>query len=158
MPPPKDYWIVRDHWIEGVLREEGTGCRDWPFRGLNWCGYPMVQRGGRTGDKIRIAHLVLERSGRGPRPTGQEVLHSCDRPICCAPWHLRWGTHAENLGEAAARNRFPLGLNHHAAKLADDEVEAIRQDSRLQRVIAAEYGIDPSNVSRIRAGLRRRER
>jgi hypothetical protein len=41
------------------------------------------------------------------------------------------------------------------SKLSADEVEAIRQDRRTQRRIAAAYGISQQQVSRLKLGQRR---
>ncbi len=88
-------------WIEtamAVRAERGDGCwDDWPY-GLGY-GYPVV-----SGGKAGWAIMALD--GR-PRPSLDLVmLHSCDRPICLQPRHLRWGTNVENVKEAWERGMF----------------------------------------------------
>jgi len=146
--------MLSDPWIRSVLEDEvREGCRDWPFRSLNKDGYPVVKIGGRQGRVVPVSHVMLERSGQ-PRPPGKEALHACDRPICCALWHLRWGTRSENIADALGRNRWPTGERCYAAKVSDEQAEAIRLDGRNQYVIAAEYKISQSSVSRIKARKR----
>jgi hypothetical protein len=139
---------------EVVAEREREGCRDWPTDKSLIKGYPVAKIGGRAGHVVRVSHLVLEADGR-PHPGGAaEALHSCDRPICYAPWHLRWGARAENNADALQRGRVPLGEAAQPAKLTNAQATAIREDARPQAVIAAEYGVSQSTVSRIRAGLR----
>jgi hypothetical protein len=143
---------MSDPWIESILQEPSpSGCRDWPYKSLVR-GYPVVKIGGRSGRVVRVSNVVLERHGM-PRPDDKhEALHSCDRPICCAYWHLRWGTRSENIAECIARNRFGTGERHYAARLTDAKAALVRADTRSQSEIAAAYDIDQSQVSRIKNG------
>lgn len=105
-------------WIENVAAENGTGCRDWPWA-LNSKGYAIV-----TWDRRqqRAGHVVLELTGQ-PRPSAKSMqLHSCDRPSCVAPWHLRWGTAAENVADCIARDRWHGETRRRARILDEGEV------------------------------------
>lgn len=54
---------------------------------------------------VSLHHLVLRwKTGRWRR-AGEEVLHSCDRPACINPDHLRWGTGSENALDCVTRGR-----------------------------------------------------
>lgn len=85
-------------WIHRTAQEDGEGCRDWPW-GATSHGYGVVRWEGRL---VKVGHLTLELSGQS-RPTGQIMLHSCDRPVCAAPWHLRWGTYKDNADDRFRR-------------------------------------------------------
>ena len=50
-------------------------------------------------------HRIVAWSVLGPPLPGQEVLHSCHNPKCLSPLHLKYGTHAENMGPVAERRR-----------------------------------------------------
>ena len=69
-------------------------------------GYGRVQHEGR---KLRV-HRLAWFLHHGPIPDGLVVLHSCDVPECVAIAHLRLGTQAENLADAAekGRTRIPV--------------------------------------------------
>lgn len=127
----QDDYAIEDRGYE-------TPCWIWS-RGLTGGehgGYGKVKIGGRT----LLAHRVMwEQSGRDRA----EVLdHLCEQPACINPEHLRAGTQADNVRRGAL------------TRLTREQADLIRRDSRLQRVIAAEYGISPRTVSKIKLGQR----
>lgn len=75
----------------------------WPWTASrNSYGYGKLWRGGR----LVGAHRVACELAHGPPPfDGAHALHSCDRPECANPAHLRWGTHAENMADMTAKGR-----------------------------------------------------
>lgn len=90
-------------WLQALAAQEPTGeCVDWPWS-LRSTGYGQFRLEGKN---RCVPHLSLEFSGR-PRPAApnNQSLHSCDRRICVAPWHLRWGNQSENMQDAWARTR-----------------------------------------------------
>lgn len=112
-------------------------------------GYGRI---GLTGiQKTVLAHRVVAAHHLGE--SDRHVLHSCDNPPCVRIEHLRYGTDAENVRDAMERGRT-RGL--FKARLSDADVAAIRADVRKQVIIAADYGIDPSHVSKIKSGAARR--
>jgi hypothetical protein len=82
------------------------------------------------------------------------VCHRCDVPACVNPDHLFLGTHLDNVRDAISKDRHARGEVNGHAKLTADDVRAIRADRRIQRVVAAEYGVARTVVSRIRSGTR----
>ena len=106
--------------------------------------------------KRTYAHRYAFELFRGPIPDGAVLMHSCDNPACVNPWHLTPGSQLENMKDAVSKRRVRHGEGHHAAKLTTEQVEAIRVDTRPQRVIAAEYGVQQQCISKIKLGLRRR--
>ena len=89
-------------------------------------------------------------------PKGALVLHSCDNPPCVNPSHLSLGSHKENARQRAERGRNgnQSGEANHAALLTAKQVESIRTDTRLQRIIAKDYRIAQQTVSDIKRGRR----
>lgn len=125
-------------------------CWLWRAGRFTGTGYGMFSVGGR----IRRAHRVAFVLAHGEIPEGMCVIHSCDRPACVNPAHLRLGTHTDNMRDMAAKGRDagPRGEAHHDAKLSTADIPAIRSDTRVQREIAADYGISQSTVSDIQLG------
>lgn len=87
-------------WLVAALKQPMAGCVDWPFA-KHEKGYGQIKVGRST---RKVTHVVLELDGR-PRVDGLHALHSCDRPVCINPAHLRWGTNAENQREKGDKGR-----------------------------------------------------
>lgn len=97
---------IRRQWLRGLLDQAPDDlCRDWPFGASPRDGRPTtVIYEGRQLLPTTAIMLMKE-----PRPTSRHgALHACDRPICCAPWHLRWGTQKENIEDMHERKRSAL--------------------------------------------------
>lgn len=118
-------------------------CWDWPAATVK--GYGVLK-----GDQgLAYAHRVSYRIHHGP--TGQEqVLHSCDRPICVQPAHLSLGGPPDNLRQAAERARMPRGERHHNAKLTEADVRLIRASSLPHRTLAESLGVSENTIRQIR--------
>lgn len=135
-------------WVLAVVAEkDGTGCRDWPGS-CNAKGYGQMGYEGRT---HQVGHVVLELSGR-PRPAGAHQLHSCDRPVCAAPWHLRWGTNDENRSDMVARGRVSQGEDRPLAKLTEAAVREIRTSSATLAELSEKFGVGLPTVQKARVG------
>lgn len=100
-------------------------------------GYPRIPdpNGGRS-----YAHRVMYERHRGSIPPGMHLDHLCRVTRCCNPDHLEVVTPAENTRRG------------NAARLTSAQVIAIREMSGTTIAIGRQFGIDPSQVSRIRSG------
>jgi hypothetical protein len=81
-----------------------------------------------------------------------DICHHCDNRVCVRPSHLFLGTRQDNVNDMMQKGRGAAGSKNGHSKLTHIQVSAIRRDVRLQRVIAAEYGVDQAVVSRIKNG------
>ncbi len=134
---------------------EWSGARQYSGYGV-WTS-PTDENGKRKKWRAhRLAWTVLV----GPIPEGQYVLHHCDNPPCVNTDHLFLGTHADNMADKVAKGRQARGESLAAkrrgaangrAKLTEDDVRAIRADTRLLREIAEDYGIVNQQVSMIKS-------
>lgn len=100
------------------------------------------------------AHRVSLWLATGEQPEGSHALHRCDNPPCVRASHLYWGTHQQNMEDRAARRR-----SHRVLKVPDAEIAAIRErfsGGEDLDDLAAEFGISPTQVSRIVHGRTRR--
>jgi hypothetical protein len=115
-------------------------------------GYGTVWVDGRT---VR-AHRHAWEKANGPIPDGLLVCHRCNNKACVNPDHLYLGTNAENLAHARrdGLTNPPKGEQHWNTSLNEDDVRAIRADSRIRREIAADYGIHTTSVTKIKNGSR----
>lgn len=124
-----------------------SGCRIW-LSNINTGGY------GRIGiaNKVYLAQRVAYEHAYGKIPDGLHVCHKCDTPSCVNPAHLFLGTDADNMRDKVNKKRHCYGEKHSVAVLTERQVAAIRKDTRIQRVIAEEYGVSQSQISLIHRG------
>ena len=80
-----------------------------------WSGYTTKAGYGRIriNDKMEYAHRVSYQLFINELEDGLEVLHTCNNPSCINPYHLRQGTHKENMEQMANENRHPFKNKTH---------------------------------------------
>ena len=106
---------------------------------------------GINGTIFLVHRISMALDGRDP--IGLCALHTCDNPPCCNPSHLFAGSDADNVADKVHKGRQAKGRANAAAKLTANEVASIKIDGRLQRIIAAEYGVGQSTISNIKRGV-----
>lgn len=122
--------------LEGYTVDPTTGCWTWQLA-TDHKGYGRLKRGGR----MQFAHTYYWEQVHGPVPVGLELDHLCVNPPCCNPAHLEAVTPTENK----RRSR--------ATKLTAAQVAFIKASDLRNVALAAQLGVDPSNVSHIRRGF-----
>ena len=103
--------------------------------------------------QVRPHKLVLE-AFVGKRPEGMECCHNDGNPQNNHLSNLRWDTAKNNHADKVRHGTTNRGENCGTAKLTGIQVDAIRQDTRLQRLIAIDYGVRANTISRIKSGVR----
>jgi hypothetical protein len=134
--------------------EDGpNGCRNW-IRYTNASGYGTVKLKYDDAAPSKRRNFLVPRLAwelaNGPIPDRLWVLHRCDNPACINPGHLFLGTAKDNCDDKIAKGRDARGETAGNSRLTEADVRAIRADKRIQRVVAAEYGITTSQVGHIR--------
>lgn len=157
MPNPK-HVLSLDQFIGSRLRRYNdrvkVGSQDdcWVWDGaVNRHGYGKVMVKGITFGAHRIAYMLAN----GEMPRDKEILHSCDNPPCCNPFHLKAGTHSENMAERDVRKRLPRGEKHPNARITNAQADSIFKMGLSQSEIARALGLHQCTVSRILNGKRR---
>lgn len=140
---------IRNFWKK-VDKDGPGGC--WIFTGScrSHGGYGMfaVRR------HMHKAHHVSMAICGNPRPNpAAQGLHNCDNRRCVNPDHLRWGTHKENMADAAIRGR--AGRHPNGQKITNAQALEIRTLGGRASIIAKKYGISRSYVNAIRNGRAR---
>lgn len=135
-----------------VLPFTSDECLIWPFA-QNGVGYGRILF---DGVFQSVTRLVCERThGESPSPEHQ-AAHTCGKGHtgCCNPGHLTWKTPVANNGDKLEHGTLVHGERHHATKLTERQVAQIRslRGVKLQREIAAEFGIARNTVSAIQTG------
>jgi hypothetical protein len=133
---PKDYksecWV----YTYGATDQDGYGIfaieSDWPTK----------------------AHRFAYQYYKGPIKPGMIIMHKCDNPPCCSPYHIIQRTIAINNTDRSKKGRSAIGSRAGNSKLTEDIVRQIRFDMKhnnySNHMIARKYNIGPSNASRIR--------
>lgn len=99
------------------------GC--WEFSGpVDQDGYGRFSIFGRDTRAIRAAY----RSWIGPLDDTALVLHSCDNPPCISPYHLRSGSHQDNVDDMFSRGRAKkaFGKRHGHVHYSLEQVNRVR--------------------------------
>lgn len=101
------------------------------------------------------AHRVSWAIHHGPISDSAAVLHRCDNPRCCNPFHLFIGTKRDNTRDMMAKGRMkppPIrrGAAHHLTKFDETVVRDIIADKRSARLVADELGVSAKTIHRIR--------
>ena len=102
---------------------------------------------------VRPHKLVLE-ALVGKAPKGMECCHNDGNQQNNKLDNLRWDTPKNNHVDKLKHGTSNTGERCNWAKLTKAQVIAIRADTRTQKEIAAEYGVQQSQISRIKNGIR----
>lgn len=104
-------------------------------------------------NKIKVCrpHKLVMEAFVGIRPKGLECCHNDGNPQNNHWSNLRWDTPKNNHADKVKHGTTNRGEQCGTAKLTLEQVRAIRQDTRLQRIIAAEYGVKDNTISRIKS-------
>lgn len=115
--------------------------------------YMRVFRGGRN---LYVTRLIACMSfGKAYDDDTWVARHTCDNSCCIRVEHITVGTQKDNMRDRDTRQRTATGLRHGRAILSDDDVVAIRSDTRSLGEIAEAFGVSKPTISQIRSGKRR---
>lgn len=137
-------------WSRVAITADDEKCWEWQGA-CDSSGYGTKNWHGRTISTHRLAWLLM----RGEIPNGFYVCHSCDNPRCVNPKHLFIGTSQDNALDRSrkGRNRKQSGEQSTCCKLTSGQVHEIRRRYSTGGItikqLATEYGISPSQTSRI---------
>ena len=112
------------------------------------------KRGITVCDRWRKFENFLEDMGERPGSKREYSIERNNNDRGYEPGNCRWAT-----WEDQGRNRTPNdNMRNPSARLTDQQVAAIRADPRPQSIIAANYSVSQSHISRIKRGAQRKPR
>lgn len=145
--------ITPDRFWSFIDRSSGDDdCWIW-MKSVDKNGYGKARFNGISGRAHRFAWMIANNQDV---PKDLVVRHTCDVPSCCNPAHLLLGTIADNTKDMDERGRRRPGArrgeNSPKAKLNSIQVRAIRNDPRIQKAIAEDYGVSIEAINHIKLG------
>lgn len=141
---------VKSFWDNVAITADSERCWLWTAR-IHPSGYGTKNWNGRKDQAHRVSWMI----NYGAIPEGLWVLHRCDNPTCVNPKHLFLGTRQDNIDDMVAKGRRAntIGENNPRCKITANQVREIRsryaKTKISQRELASEYGIKPTQLSRI---------
>lgn len=146
---PSPLWSLAERIEFATIPEPNSGCLLW-LGNATTAGYPLIGLNG----ELLYAHRIVWEDANGPIPNGMFVCHKCDVPLCINLDHLFLGTHQDNVADRDAKNRVAHGIRAGNVHLTEEQVRAIRADTRSSRQLAAIYPVNARQIRRIRQGIR----
>ena len=137
-----------DKFFGEVFRTNTDQCILWPFA-TNPRGYGKFTRSGTSYTSHR--YVCMEVHGEAPTKF-HHAAHSCGTKLCVNPRHISWKTPKENEADKLIHDRHIRNERHGQAVLSNEEVRKIRADTRIDAVIAADYGISRLYVAALQCG------
>lgn len=141
-----------EDFMQKVYAEPNTGCWLWAGN-VDRDGYGVyLSKKANTNRAHRVSYYLHY----GSINANLSILHSCDNPSCVNPQHLRMGTSLENTQDMIRKKRNVTGEKHHASKLTEGNVRAIRDEYRAggvtQKQLAAKYNVSSRPIYDILRG------
>lgn len=122
----------------------------WPWRGdTDRNGYGVFVYQGRKAGAHEFALSFTTGERRLP---GLDTCHSCDKPACCNPAHLRFDTRRSNVLDMHERGRARNGGEITVADVL--LIRERRAAGARQKDLADQFGFTDGAVSMIVRGLR----
>lgn len=112
---------------ELVAAGEPGECWEWQGNRIRENGYGRLTITVEINKYVQIyAHRIALHLAGIELGFQDKVLHSCDNPPCCNPYHLRPGTQADNVWDRDERGRR-TALRGEAVAVAKLTAETVRQ-------------------------------
>jgi hypothetical protein len=148
---------TKNRLLKNINIDNKTECWNWVKYKQEGYGYIGFNK------SIHLTHRVSYFIFIGPFDEKLKVCHRCDNPSCINPQHLFIGTQKDNVQDCIIKKRFNRQINikkgeqNPACRISDAMVSEVFNKLKSgikQCLIAKEYGIGDSSVSRIKRGYR----
>ena len=121
---------------------ESDECLKWPFGKSK--GYGMLEY---KGEQINAHRVMCTLLYGKPKCESLVAARTCGVLDCVNPTHIKWAAHSEvNCEIKVSNNNDIRGEKHHMHILTEEQVIAMRNDHRSNKVIAEEYGVHESTI------------
>lgn len=146
-PKPRTIKEIIEFLRRGSTYDEKTDCYLWQGRTAG-DGYGSISFEG----KNTYIHRLIYKYVFDEDPL--VIRHTCDRPNCWNPDHLKNGSHEDNVLDKVQKLRHCFGTKQHNSKLDDEKVRDIRTNCSLSPTdLAKKYGVSRKVIYDIREGV-----
>jgi hypothetical protein len=144
--------MTLDVLLAASIPEPNTGCFIWLKAANSTSGYGVVRHENRLWMAHRLAYSLNHQVQIEPHI---DICHRCDNRLCVNPDHLFAGTRSDNMQDCKRKGRLSLpmltGEALPQAKLSEQEVRAIRADTRARSAIAEDYGVHRDTIKAVQS-------
>ena len=117
---------------------------------LNTGGYYIVALSLNGQPLTKPVHRLVLTTFKGPGLEGHDCCHNDGNKQNNLLLNLRWDTRSGNMGDKKLHGTHQCGEKNGNSKLTEDEVRAIRADSRSNAAVAETYSVSAMVISKIR--------
>ena len=103
--------------------------------------------------RLKLVAVLVADAFLGRKPIGLEVNHKDGNPCNDAATNLEYITHRENCahaGRLGLRKKYPVGVDHHNARLTPAAVRHIRSSPASHARLARYFGVTPRVIRQVR--------
>lgn len=142
-------------WDSVKILDENS-CWEW-IGTLNDSGYGVLRRRKKFRSMLRAHRYAMYLFDKLENINDKiKVLHKCDNPPCCNPFHLFLGTQLENIADMRNKGREHImpswpGEKNPRAKLSWEDVRKIREIAPMigwgrYTILARQYGVSTTAI------------
>lgn len=103
----------------------------------------------------RYVHILVAQAFLGlPTKEAPEVNHKDSDKSNNKLTNLEYSSRIDNAYHAVRNNLYRSGAQHYKTNLTQEQVNIIRESTKLQRELAIEFNVKQSTISRIQTGIR----
>jgi len=136
---------IKRFWEKVDVRDP-LECWKWKAAILQSGGYGAFRLNGVTQRAHRIAYFLM----KGELISGFELLHRCNVPSCCNPYHLVQDTHQANLLQAGQDGKMTRNVGTNSkCQFSDEQLFDILSAKCSARELARKYKVDHKTIRRI---------
>lgn len=96
----------------------------------------------RLGKKVHLLHRIVYHLVYRDLLDSSMVMHSCDKPFCCNPAHLKQGTSSNNAQDRETKYRGTRALTV-------EQVREVRDSIATQISLGKKYGVNRRTIAKI---------
>lgn len=111
-------------WTQVDVKETNDDCWEWK-KSKNNKNYGQISYKKKIQRAHRLAYFFMHPEDNTEEKQKLFVLHTCDNPPCCNPFHLKLGTTQENTKDMVDKDRQAKGEEVGNSKLTEEQVKVI---------------------------------